>query len=124
MEQLQIWQILIVFILGGIFVFLLVVLLPLINQLKKTAHQLEITAASLNEVLNREFKALLNRGEKVIEEFEEIPPLVKDKLTRIPSKATRFAFAGIGSHVAKSLILWTLKGAWRKIRGRKRKKNS
>ena len=118
MEHFQIWQIFIVFILGGIFVFILLALIPLINQIKKTARQLETTAATLDKVLNSEFKALLNRGEKVIGELEDIPPLVKSKLTHIPARATRSALMGVSVYLARTLIFWTLKGAWRTIRGK------
>ena len=55
MEQTDLWQMIIVFILGGIFVFLLVTVLPLIIQLRKTARQLEITAVTLDRVLQNEF---------------------------------------------------------------------
>jgi len=124
MEQSQIWQIIIVFILGGIFVFLLLALIPLVKQLKKTAYRLEIAAATLDKVLNSEVKNLLNRGEKVLGEFEEIPPLVKDKLTHIPAKATRSALTGIGGHLTRALVLWTLKEGWRRLRGKRKKGGS
>ena len=106
----------IVFILGGIFVFLLVTVLPLILQLRKTARQLEITAVTLDRVLQNEFKTLLSRGEKVLGEFESIPPLVKDQLTQISTKAGRVAFSGVSNHLVRVFALWLVKKAWGKVR--------
>ena len=116
--ELHTVQILIVFVLGGCFVFILLLLIPLLNQLKKTARQLEVTAATLDEVLNSDLKVLLNRGGKVLQEIEEIPPLVKNKLTHIPTKAGRFALTGIGTHIARVFVSWALKEVWRKTRGK------
>ena len=116
-QILLILLIIIVFILGGGFVFILLYLLPLINQMKKTARQLEITAESLDTILNDEIKVLLNRGDNVLREFEEIPALVKNKFAYVPGKATEFAFKGIGPQLARTFLFWGLKGAWRKIRG-------
>ena len=123
MEETYLWQIIIVFILGGIFVFLLVTLIPLINQLRKTARQLEITAVTLDGVLQSELKALLSRGEKVLGEFEDISPLVKDQLTHISSKAGRVAFSGISNHLVRVVALWCLKKAWSKVRGKDRERD-
>ena len=116
-QILLILLIIIVFILGGGFVFILLSLLPLINQTKKTARQLEITAESLDTILNDEIKVLLKRGDNVFREFEEITGLVKNKLTHVPGKATEFAFKGIGPQLARTFLFWSLRGAWRKIRG-------
>ena len=80
-QILLILLIIIVFILGGGFVFILLSLLPLINQMKKTARQLEVTGASLDAILNDEIKVLLNRGDNVLREFEEISALVKNNFT-------------------------------------------
>ena len=58
--EIQIWElvviILIVLLLGGMLAFIFVSLVPLINQLKRTAQQLEITASSLDKVINNELK--------------------------------------------------------------------
>lgn len=123
MEETYLWQIVVVFILGGIFVFLLVAVLPLINQLKKTARQLEITAVTLDGVLQSEFKTLLSRGEKVLGEFEAIPPLVKDRLSPISSKAGLLAYSGISNHLVRVVALWCLKKVWRKVRGKDRERD-
>ncbi|WAC08132.1 MAG: hypothetical protein OS130_02745 [Thermodesulfobacteriota bacterium] len=125
----HIWElvllILIVVLLGGIFIFILVSLLPLITQLKKTAQQLEITASSLNKVINVDFKGLLNRGERVLENWEEkIQPLIVEKARHIPSATAQFAFSEVGSRVFRVLILWALKEAWGKIRGKRKQKGS
>jgi predicted PurR-regulated permease PerM len=125
----HIWElvllVLIVALLGGIFIFMLVSLLPLITQLKKTAQQLEITASSLNKVINVDFKGLLNRGERVLENWEEkIQPLIVEKARHIPSATAQFAFSEVGSRVFRVLILWALKEAWGKIRGKRKQKGS
>jgi predicted PurR-regulated permease PerM len=116
MEATDFWQMIIVFILGGIFVFLLVTVIPLITQLKKTARQLEITATTLDRVLQNEFKTLLSRGERVLGEIEAIPPLVKDQLTDISTRAGRVALSGVGNHLVRVFALWLAKKAWRKVR--------
>jgi len=113
----------IVFILGGIFAFFLVSVLPLISQLKKTARQLEITAVTLDRVLQNEFKALLSRGEKVLGEVESISPMVKDQLNHISTKAGRFALSGISNHLVRAFALWFLKKAWRKVRRKDRQES-
>jgi hypothetical protein len=125
----HIWElvllVLIVVLLGGIFIFILVSLLPLTKQLKKTAQQLEITASSLNKVTNVDFKGLLNRGERVLENWEEeIQPLIVEKARHIPSATAQFAFSEVGSRVFRVLILWALKKAWGKIRGKRKPKGS
>jgi hypothetical protein len=125
----HIWElvllVLIVVLLGGIFIFILVSLLPLTKQLKKTAQQLEITASSLNKVTNVDFKGLLNRGERVLENWEEeIQPLIVEKARHIPSATAQFAFSEVGSRVFRVLILWALKEAWGKIRGKRKQKGS
>jgi len=123
MEETYLWQIIMVFILGGIFVFLLVTLAPLISQLRKTARQLEITAVTLDKVLQNEFKTLLSRGEKVLGEVEAIPPLVKDQLTQISTKAGRVAFSGVSNHIVRVFALWLVKKAWRKVRRKDRERD-
>jgi len=125
----HIWElvllVLIVALLGGIFIFILVSLLPLTKQLKKTAQQLAITASSLNKVTNVDFKGLLNRGERVLENWEEeIQPLIVEKARHIPSATAQFAFSEVGSRVFRVLILWALKEAWGKIRGKRKQKGS
>jgi predicted PurR-regulated permease PerM len=125
----HIWElvllVLIVALLGGIFIFILVSLLPLTKQLKKTAQQLAITASSLNKVTNVDFKGLLNRGERVLENWEEeIQPLIVEKARHIPSATAQFAFSEVGSRVFRVLILWALKKAWGKIRGKRKPKGS
>jgi ABC-type bacteriocin/lantibiotic exporter with double-glycine peptidase domain len=129
MIELYIWElvllVLIVVLLGGIFIFILVSLLPLTKQLKKTAQQLEITASSLNKVINVDFKGLLNRGERVLENWEEeLQPLIREKVRHIPSASAQFAFSEVGSRLFRVLILWALKEAWGKIRGKKKPKGS
>lgn len=120
----QIWQILMVFFLGGIFTFILLSFISLINSIRQTARQLEITAATLESILNSEGRALLNRGEKVLREFEGTLPLVKDKLFQISATDTLYAFMGRGSHLDRGLILWILKEAWRKVQAKRRKGGS
>ena len=129
MIELHAWElvllILIVVLLGGIFIFILVSLLPLTKQLKKTAQQLEITASSLNKVINVDFKSLLNRGERVLENWEEeLQPLIREKVRHIPSASAQFAFSEMGSRLFRVLILWALKEAWGKIRGKRKQKSS
>jgi hypothetical protein len=97
MIELHVWElVLLVFIvvfLGGIFIFILVSLLPLTKQLKKTAQQLEIAASSLNKVINVDFKGLLNRGERVLENWEEeLQPLIVEKARHIPSATAQLPF--------------------------------
>jgi hypothetical protein len=129
MVELYVWELVllvfIVMLLGGIFIFILVSLLPLTKQLKKTAQQLETTASSLNKVINVDFKGLLNRGEKVLENWqEEVQPLIVEKTRHIPSATAQFAFSEVGSRVLRVLILWALKEAWGKIRGKRKQKGS
>src|SRR4030042_2390641 len=129
MIELYIWElvllVLIVVVLGGIFIFILVSLLPLTKQLKKTAQQLEITASSLNKVINVDFKGLLNRGERVLENWEEeLQPLIREKVRHIPSASAQVAFSEVGSRIFRVLILWALKEAWGKIRGKRKPKGS
>lgn len=128
MIELNIWElillVLIVVLLGGIFIFILTSLLPLARQLKKTAQQLEITASSLNKVINVDFKGFLNQGERALKNWEEeIQPLIVEKVRHIPSATAQFAFSEMGSRVFRILVLWALKEAWGKIR-RKRKQTS
>jgi hypothetical protein len=129
MVELNVWELVllvfIVMLLGGVFIFILFSLLPLTKQLKKTAQQLEITAASLNKVINVDFKGLLNRGEKVLENWEEeLQPLLLEKARHIPSATAQFAFSEVGSRLFRILILWALKEAWGKIRGKRKQKSS
>jgi hypothetical protein len=129
MMELYFWQlvllVLIVILLGGIFIFILRSLLPLTKQLKKTAQQLEITASGLNKVITVDFKGLLNRGERVLENWEEeVQPLIVEKARHIPSATAQFAFSEVGSRVFRVLILWALKEAWGKIRGKRKQKGS
>jgi len=129
MVELYVWElvllVLIVMLLGGIFIFILVSLLPLTKQLKKTAQQLEITASSLNKVINVDFKGLLNRGERVLENWqEELQPLIVEKARHIPSATAQFTFSEVGSRLCRILILWALKEAWGKIRGKRKQKSS
>lgn len=126
MIELHVWElvllVLIVVLLGGILIFLLVSFLPLTKQLKKTAQQLEITASSLNKVIDVDFKGFLNRGEKVLENWEkELQPLIVEKARHLPSATAQFA---MGSPVFRVLIFWALKEAWGKIRGKRKQKNS
>lgn len=116
----QTFYILLVVLVGGFLGGILVALLPLINQIKKTARQVEATAAGLDAILQHEFKALLTRGEKVLEGLGEIQPLVKDKLTHIPDGAPWMAFLGLSNHIARFLMFWTLKEIWRRIKRKKR----
>lgn len=118
MEQ-SVLLLLLVGVVGGIFVVLLVTLPPLITQLKNTARQLEITAASLDYVLNHELKTLLNQGEKVLEDVEEVTPLVKQKLSSISENATKLAMAGVGGYLGRALTLWALGTVWRKLGGKR-----
>lgn len=106
-------------IIGGIFVLLLVTIPSLITQLKNTARQLETTAASLDSVLNHELKTLLNQGERVLEDVEEVTPLVKHKLSSISENATKLAIAGVGGYLGRALTLWALGAMWRKISGKR-----
>jgi hypothetical protein len=129
MIELYIWElvllVLILMLLGGVFIFILVSLLPLTKQLKKTAQQLEITASSLNKVINVDFKGLLIRGESVLENWEEeLKPLIVEKARLIPSATAEFAFSEVGSRLLRVLILWALKEAWGKIRGKRKQKSS
>ena len=129
MIELHVWElvllVLIVVLLGGVFIFILVSLLPLTKQLKKTAQQLEIAASSLNKVINVDFKGLLNRGERVLENWEEeLQPLIVEKARHIPSATAQFAFSEVGSRLFRILILWALKEAWGKIRGKRKQKGS
>lgn len=118
MAETNLWHLIIVFILGGIFVFLLVAVLPLVSQLKKTARQLEITAVALDRVLQSDLKDLLIRGEKVLGEFEAISPLVKDQLTHLSAQVGRGALSGINSHLVRAFAWWCIRKAWRKVRGK------
>jgi predicted PurR-regulated permease PerM len=129
MIELHVWEIvllvLIVVLLGGVFIFILVSLLPLTKQLTKTAQQLEITASSLNKVINVDFKGLLIQGERVLENWEEkLQPLIVEKAKHIPSATAQFAFSEVGSRVLRVLILWGLKEAWGKIRAKRKQKSS
>ena len=129
MIESHVWElvllVVIAVLLGGIFIFILVSLLPLTKQLKKTAQQLEITASSFTKVINVDFKGLLNRGEKVLENWEEeLQPLIVEKARHIPSATAQFAFSEVGSRVFRVLILWALKEAWGKIRGKRKQKGS
>jgi len=123
MQETALWQMIIVFILGGIFVFLLVAVLPLINQLRKTARQLEITAVSLDRVLQSELKALLSRGEKVLGEFEGMLPSLQDQLDHFSAKAGRLALSGISNHLLRVFAVWFLKKTWGKVRGKDRQRD-
>jgi predicted PurR-regulated permease PerM len=129
MIALHVWEfvllVLIVALLVGVFISIMVSLLPLTKQLKKTAQQLEITASSLNKIITIDFKGLLNRGEKVLENWEEeIQPLIVEKARHIPSATAQFAFSEVGSRVFRVLILWALKEVWGKIRGKRKQKGS
>jgi hypothetical protein len=119
--KVQIWQIGIVFVLGGVFIFILISLLLLINPIKKAARQVEIAVANLDNIFNSELRFLLIRGEKVLGELEDIFPLVKDKLTHFPARNIRYAFMGIGGYLERSLIVWILKEACRKILQKKKR---
>jgi len=120
-QILLILLIIIVFILGGGCVFILLSLLPLIKQIKETARQLEVTGASLDELLKDDIKVLLNRGDNVLRELEEISASIKTDFTHVPGKVSEFAFKGIAPQLTRVLLLWGLKGAWRKIRGTRKK---
>ena len=129
MIELHVWElvvlVLIVVLVVGVFIFILVALLPLTKQLKKTAQQLEITASSLNKVITVDFKGLLNQGERVLENWEEeVQPLIVEKAKHIPSATAQFAFSEVGSRVLRVLILWALKEAWGRIRGKRKEKGS
>lgn len=117
-------MLLIILLFGVILIGILIFLIPLINQLKKTAQQLEQAASSLDKILNNDLKAFLNRGEKVLEDWEEdIQPLIMEKVKHIPSAATQFGFSKVGGQILRVLILWAVKEAWGKIRGGKKGKN-
>jgi hypothetical protein len=79
----------------------------------------------LNKVINVDFKGLLNRGERVLENWqEELQPLIVEKAKHIPSATAQFAFSEVGSRLFRVLILWALKEAWVKIRGKRKRKGS
>ena len=122
--EIQIWElvviILIVLLLGGMLAFIFVSLVPLINQLKRTAQQLEITASSLDKVINNELKAVLNQGETVLEKVEELQPIIKDKVRHIPSATAQFAFSEVGGRMVRAVAFWALREAWAKIRRSKK----
>ena len=113
-----------VLLFGGILIVILIFLIPLISQLKKTAQQLEQAASSLDKLLNNDLKAFLNQGEKVLEDWKkEVQPLIIEKAKHIPSAATQFGFSEVGGRILRVLILWAVKEAWGKIRrGKKERK--
>jgi hypothetical protein len=113
-----------VFLGGGIFVLILISIVSLGNSIRKTARQLEYTAATLNNILDNDVRPLLNRGERVLGEFEDTLPLVKAKLSRISARDIWYASTGIGGRLERGLILWTLKEAWRTVRAMKKKGGS
>jgi len=122
MEQLI--MLMIVLLLGGICIALFVFLVPLINQLKKTAQQLENTASSLDKLLNNELKSLLNQGGKILEDWEkEIQPLILEKARSIPFATAQFAFSEVGGRLLRFVVVWALKELWGKIRGKGEKKS-
>ena len=94
---------------------LLLALLPLINQLKKTARRVEIAADSLNDLLNHELKPLLVRTERAVAGFEGLGNSVKAEVPEFLHRANRFALLGINTPFVPALIFWTLKAVWRKI---------
>lgn len=116
MEQ-SVMLLVLVGVAGAILVWLLVLVRPLLEQLKNTARQLEITAASLDYVLNHELKSVLNQGEKLLQDVDEVTPLVKQKLRSISENATKLAAAGVGGYLGRALTLWALGALWRKLKG-------
>jgi predicted PurR-regulated permease PerM len=115
----SVWLLVLTAIVGGVCVWLLIALPPLITQLKNTARQLEITAASLDNVINHELKSLLKQGERVLEDVEEVTPLVVHKLSSISENATKLAMAGVGGYLGRALTLWAFGTVWRKISGKR-----
>jgi len=117
--------ILIAVILGGIFIFMVTCFLPLIKQLKKTAQQVETTAFNLNQVINNDFKAWLNRGEKVLTGWEEkIQPLIIEKAQHIPSATAKLFLSEIGSRFFRNVSFWALKEVWKKLRSKRKPKSA
>ncbi|HNR12002.1 MAG TPA: DUF948 domain-containing protein [Thermodesulfobacteriota bacterium] len=99
--------------LGGIgIIVLLVFLIPVLVQVRKTAQQFEVTAATLEKVLDQDFRELLDQGEKVLQELEDLPPWVKDKLARFPSERVLPAMPLVGGSLGRTLFLWALRGGW------------
>ena len=113
-------QALLIILVAAFLVGILIALLPLINQLKKTARQMEVTAASLNDVVNNELRPLLVRTEKAVGGFEDLEQLIKTEVTEITHKANRLVLIGVKSPLARALIFWTLREVWRKIRRKKK----
>ena len=125
--ELHLWEqvmlLVVVLLAGGCFIVIVFYVIPLMKQLKKTAQRLEEAASSLDTVLTTDFKAFLNQGEKILENWEEeVQPLIKNKLKNIQSAARQIAFAGMGGRLLRIAILWVAKGAWDKIRGKRKKR--
>jgi hypothetical protein len=109
-----------VFFSGGILALLLLALGSFGNTIQRTARQLERAAATLEDILNNEGKALLDRGDKVLREFESVLPVAKERITQISPWDKWYAYLGSGSPLERSLVLWMLKEAWRKVQTRRK----
>lgn len=124
--ELHLWErvilLVVVLLSGGCFIVIVVYLIPLMKQLKKTAQRLEEAASSFDTVLTTDFKAFLNQGERILENWEEeVQPLIKNKLKNIQSAASQIAFAEMGGRLLRIAILWVAKEAWDRIRGKRKK---
>ena len=75
--ELQILIILILFVLLGFILAIVLSLIPLCNQIKRTAQQFRIASSSIDDVLLKDAALLSNRGAKALREFEDIYPLVQ-----------------------------------------------
>ena len=116
----QHFYLMIVLLLGVTAIVGLAVLVPLARQLRRTAQQVESTAASMERVLNREFKDLLRQGEKVLDELEDLPPLVKEKIARIPTGGGAFSLSALASPVTRGLVLLAIRSALRRVRSKQK----
>lgn len=112
----QLFALLIIALIAGGLVIALAAFIPLAMQLKKTARQIEITAATMDGILNHEFRELITQGEKVLEELEELPPWVKDQLNHAPGKRSVEALPVIGTPLGRTLLLWAAREGWRLFR--------
>jgi len=79
--RLQTWQVAVVFIGGGLFVFLLASVVVLINDLRKAACRFEEAAATFDAILKQELKALLVRGEKALYTLQNMLPLIEQRIS-------------------------------------------
>ena len=118
--DVNVLQALLTILVVAFLVGILIALLPLINQLKKTARQMEVTAASLNDVVNNELRPLLVSTEKAVGGFEGLEQLIKSEVTAVTHKANPLVLIGVTSPLARALIFWTLREVWRRIRRKKK----